>query len=112
MVFVYGFGDHGDVVLTEDMPPGQGIPAPWLRPPVDALLSEESQITEAFVDTKLGHSARRAVCRRGLVRYHAQSIEPESKTRAVLGAAVSDLPGRNNARCSNGRWSGENTKTG
>jgi nucleoside-diphosphate-sugar epimerase len=47
MVFIYGFGDLGDTALTEDMPPAREIPAPWLRPPVDALLSEEAQILNA-----------------------------------------------------------------
>ncbi len=47
MVFIYGFGDLGDIALTEDMPPAREIPAPWLRPPVDALLSEEAQILNA-----------------------------------------------------------------
>jgi nucleoside-diphosphate-sugar epimerase len=47
MVFIYGFGDLGDTALTEDMPAAQEMPARWLRPPVDALLSEEAQILNA-----------------------------------------------------------------
>ena len=47
MVFIYGFGDLGDIALTEDMPSAREIPAPWLRPPIDALLSEEAQILNA-----------------------------------------------------------------
>jgi nucleoside-diphosphate-sugar epimerase len=47
MVFIYGFGDLGDTTLTEDVPPAQEVPATWLRPSIDALISEEAQIMEA-----------------------------------------------------------------
>lgn len=47
MVFIYGFGDVGDTALTEDAPVAREIPAPWLRPAIDALLSEEAQILNA-----------------------------------------------------------------
>ena len=47
MVFIYGFGDLRDTPLTEDVPPAQEVPATWLRPSIDALISEEAQIIEA-----------------------------------------------------------------
>jgi nucleoside-diphosphate-sugar epimerase len=47
MVFIYGFGDLGDVPLAEDTPAPVRRPPEWLTPPIDALQSEEAQIAEA-----------------------------------------------------------------
>jgi nucleoside-diphosphate-sugar epimerase len=47
MVFIYGFGDLGDAALAEDTPAPLRTPPAWLRPPIDALQSEEAQIAEA-----------------------------------------------------------------
>jgi nucleoside-diphosphate-sugar epimerase len=47
MVFIYGFGDLGDTALTENVPLAREVMAAWLRPSIDALISEEAQIMEA-----------------------------------------------------------------
>jgi nucleoside-diphosphate-sugar epimerase len=47
MVFVYGFGDHGDAALTEDTPVARYLPKARLGESVNALISEEAQILEA-----------------------------------------------------------------
>lgn len=47
MVFIYGFGDLGDVPLTEDTPPRATFTRSWLRSAVDALVQEEQTIFHA-----------------------------------------------------------------
>ena len=47
MVFVYGFGDLGDAALTEEAFVAPNPRKAWLRPSVNALISEERQILEA-----------------------------------------------------------------
>jgi nucleoside-diphosphate-sugar epimerase len=48
MVFIYGFGDLGDGLLTEADAVRQTCPKPWLRPVLDALASEEDQVLNAI----------------------------------------------------------------
>jgi nucleoside-diphosphate-sugar epimerase len=47
MIFVYGYGDLGPAPLTEEQPAAQTVPHPWLRPSVQALVSEEQQVIAA-----------------------------------------------------------------
>jgi nucleoside-diphosphate-sugar epimerase len=47
MVFIYGYEDLGDVPLAEDAPTARHVPKPWLQAPIDALVSEETQVFEA-----------------------------------------------------------------
>jgi nucleoside-diphosphate-sugar epimerase len=47
MIFLYGFGDLGSAPLTEAHPAAQAVPRPWLRPAIQALVSEERQIIAA-----------------------------------------------------------------
>ena len=43
MVFIYGFGDLGAALLTEETPPAETVPYRWLCASVDALKREEEQ---------------------------------------------------------------------
>jgi len=47
MAFIYGFGDLGDVPLTEEMAPRATFTRPWLRSAVEALVQEEQAIFRA-----------------------------------------------------------------
>jgi nucleoside-diphosphate-sugar epimerase len=47
MAFIYGFGDLGDAPLTEEAPSPVQTPTGWLRAPIEALQSEETQIADA-----------------------------------------------------------------
>ena len=51
MVFIYGFGDLGDDLLTESDAVRRSCPKVWLQPALDALVSEEDEILQA---TKAG----------------------------------------------------------
>jgi 2-alkyl-3-oxoalkanoate reductase len=44
MVFIYGFGDLGDQILTEADAVRRSCPKSWLKPALDALASEEDQV--------------------------------------------------------------------
>lgn len=47
MVFIYGFGDLGDDLLTEGDAVRRRCPRAWLKPALDALASEEDQVLQA-----------------------------------------------------------------
>jgi 2-alkyl-3-oxoalkanoate reductase len=47
MVFIYGFGDLGDQILTEADAVRRSCPKSWLKPVLDALASEEDQVLQA-----------------------------------------------------------------
>jgi hypothetical protein len=47
MVFIYGFGDLGDQILTEADAVRRSCPKSWLKPALDALASEEDQVLQA-----------------------------------------------------------------
>jgi len=51
MVFIYGFGDLGDDLVTESDAVRRSCPKAWLKPALDALVSEEDEILQA---TKAG----------------------------------------------------------
>jgi nucleoside-diphosphate-sugar epimerase len=47
MVFIYGFGDLGNDLLTESDAVCQSCPECWLQPALDALAYEEDQVLQA-----------------------------------------------------------------
>ena len=47
MVFIYGYGDLGPELLTEDTCAPKKVPKDWLRPSIDALADMETQVLEA-----------------------------------------------------------------
>lgn len=46
MVFIYGFGDLGNDLLTENDAVRRSCPKAWLKPALDALASEEDQVLQ------------------------------------------------------------------
>lgn len=53
MVFIYGYGDLGPGWLSEDTSPAKSVPKDWLRPSIDALVNEETQVREATQNFKI-----------------------------------------------------------
>ncbi len=47
MIFVYGFGDHGDKPITEDHPLSLSNTEPWLTEAVEAVRDLEAQVMSA-----------------------------------------------------------------
>lgn len=62
MVFVYGFGDLGDTLLTEEASPARVVSKPALRVVIDALISEERQTLEASRSGRIEASVLRFGC--------------------------------------------------
>jgi hypothetical protein len=53
MVFIYGFGDLGDALLTESDAVHRSCPKDWLKPVLDALAWEEDQVLQATTAGKI-----------------------------------------------------------
>ncbi len=53
MVFIYGYGDLGAGWLNEETCPARSVQQTWLRPSIDALVDEESQVLGATRDGKI-----------------------------------------------------------
>ncbi|WP_395804866.1 NAD-dependent epimerase/dehydratase family protein [Archangium minus] len=47
IVLVYGYGDHGSTLLTEEAPVARTSPRPWLQPTIDAGLALEETVLSA-----------------------------------------------------------------